>query len=243
MPKLDLSFLGGFQVLLDQRPLTRFRSAKNQGLLVYLACNSDKPISRETLAALFWPEASEKDARHNLRQALYRVRRLLNSSDEAFLLINRQTVQFNATADYLLDVEQFTTAVDANNLAEAVEYYAGDLLPGFSCSSEPFEVWLRGQREYLHQLALEAMLQAAEDGLQAGDYNAVVVMAQRQLVLEPWREPAHRQLMQAHALMGDHSSALAQFERCRRERGGFLLYLSLRSLRPPRFYKFYQLTS
>ena len=217
MPKLVLSFLGGFQVLLDQRPLTRFRSAKNQGLLVYLACNNDKPISRETLAALFWPETAEKEARHNLRQALYRLRRLLNNSEETYLRVHRKTVQFNATADYLLDVEQFTKAIDSNNLAEAIEYYAGDLLPGFSCSSEPFEVWLRGQREYLHQLALEAMLQAAEDGLQAGDNSTAVVMAQRQLVLEPWREPAYRQLMQAHALMGDRSSALAQFERCREQ--------------------------
>ena len=215
MPKLVLSFLGGFQVLFNQRPLTRFRSANNQGLLVYLACNNDKPISRETLAALFWPEAPEKEARHNLRQALYRMRRLLNSSQETYLLINRKTVQFNAASDYVLDVELFTMAVDANNLAEAVNYYAGNLLQGFSCPSEPFEVWLRSQREYLHQLALEAMLQVAKDGLQSGDYSVAVVMAQRQLMLEPWREPAYRQLMQAHALMGDRSSALTQFERCR----------------------------
>ncbi len=217
MPKLVLSFLGGFQVLFDQHPLTRFRSANNQGLLVYLACNRDKPISRETLAALFWPEASEKVARHNLRQALYRMRKLLNSSGATYLLVNRKTVQFNAASDYVLDVEQFTTAVETNNLAEAVNYYAGDLLQGFSCPSEPFEEWLRSQREYLHQLALEAMLQVAEDSLQADDYATAVTMAQRQLVLEPWREPAYRQLMQAYALMGDRSNALAQFERCREQ--------------------------
>ena len=126
-------------------------------------------------------------------------------------------MQFNAASDYVLDVEQFTTAVDANALAQAVDHYTGDLLPGFSCNSEPFEVWLRNQREYLHQLALEAMLQVAEDSLQSGDYGTAVAMAQRQLMLEPWREPAYRQLMQAHALMGDRSNALAQFERCREQ--------------------------
>lgn len=217
MSRLELSFLGGFQVLLDQRPVTRFRSTNNQGLLVYLACNHDKPISRETLATLFWPEASEKDARHNLRQALYRIRRLLDGGEEPFLLVTRQSVQFNAASDHILDVEQFTAAVDANALGEALAYYSGDLLPGFSCNSEPFEVWLRNQREYLHQLALEAMLQVAEDSLHSAEYGTAIAMAQRQLMLEPWREHAYRQLMQAYALMGDRGNALAQFERCREQ--------------------------
>ena len=105
MPRLVLSFLGGFQVLLNQRPITRFRSANNQGLLVYLVRNCDKPISRETLAALFWPESPAKDARHNLRQALYRIRRLLDGGEETYLLVNRKTVQFNAASDYVLDVD------------------------------------------------------------------------------------------------------------------------------------------
>ncbi|MCO5206914.1 MAG: AAA family ATPase [Anaerolineae bacterium] len=217
MPALVLSFLGGFQVLLNRQPITRFRSANNQGLLVYLACNRDKPISRETLATLFWPEAPEKEARHNLRQALYRLRKLLDGGAEPYLLVTRQTVQFNAVADYELDVEQFTCAIDANALGQAVDHYAGDLLPGFSCSSDRFEVWLRNQREHLHQLALEAMLQLAEDSLASNDFSTTVAMAQRQLVLEPWREPAHRQLMHAYARMGDRSNALTQFERCREQ--------------------------
>ncbi len=152
-----------------------------------------------------------------MRQALYRIRKLLDSSEETYLLVTRQTVQFNAASDYVLDVERFLTAVDANDLAKAVDLYAGDLLPGFPCNSEPFEVWLRNQREHLHQLALEAMLQVAEDSLQVGEYSTAVAMAQRQLTLEPWREPAYRQLMQAYALMGDRSSALTQFDRCREQ--------------------------
>jgi DNA-binding SARP family transcriptional activator len=76
MSRLVLSFLGSFQVVLDQRPITRFRS-KYKGLLVYLAFTSERPISRELLATLFWPEEFERNARHNLRQALYRLRGLL----------------------------------------------------------------------------------------------------------------------------------------------------------------------
>jgi hypothetical protein len=40
------------------------------------------------------------------------------------------------------------------------------------------------------------------------------VYAERQLALDPWREEAHRQLMQALYLCGQRSAALAQYERC-----------------------------
>ena len=220
MARLDLSFLGTFQILLEQRPLTRFRSANNQGLLVYLALNKEKPISRELLATLFWPEESQKSARHNLRQALYRLRGLLGDqqgSGQPFLLVTRQMVQFNPQSDYQLDVEQFMEAIEANDLETAVTHYQGDLLPGFICDSNQFEEWLRQEREILHQLALEAMVEAAQDHLQAGHYDRVKALARRQLSLEPWREQAYRQLMQAYALAGDRGNALAQFELCQKQ--------------------------
>lgn len=217
MARLNLSFLGTFQVLLDQRPLSRSHSANNQGLLVYLALNREKPISRELLATLFWPEEPQKSARHNLRQALYRLRGLLSDqqgSGQPFLLVTRQMVQFNPQSDYELDVEQIIDAIAANDLETAVTHYQGDLLPGFICDSNQFEEWLRQEREILHQLALEAMVEAAQDHLQAGHYDRVQALARRQLGLEPWPEQAYRQLMLAYALAGDRGNALAQFELC-----------------------------
>ena len=218
MPRLQLSFLGEFSVDLNGRRVTRFRSAKNQGLLVYLACQSETPISRETLAAVFWPDETEKAARHNLRQALYRLRGLFGEQQDTiapFLLVTRQAVQFNPEADFVLDVTEFTTAVDHNELIQASACYAGDLLPGFPCESEAFEAWLRQKREYLHELALEVWLQLAEDSLRSGDYGAVIRLAQRQLMLDPWREQAFRQLMKAYALMGERGKAVLQYDRCR----------------------------
>ena len=40
--------------------------------------------------------------------------------------------------------------------------------------------------------------------------------ARRCLQLEPWDEQAHRQVMQALALQGQRSAALAQYEACRK---------------------------
>jgi predicted ATPase/DNA-binding SARP family transcriptional activator len=218
MARLTLAFLNTFQVTLDWQPVTRFRSNKNAGLLVYLALQSDRLFPREVLATLFWPEESEATARNNLRQSVYQLRRVLGdleNPDKPYLLATRQTVRFNADSDFDLDVDFFLQSIAIGDLETAAALYHGDLLPGFTCDSLPFEDWLRHEREQLHQAALEAMFAVTESHLQAGRPGKAQAVARQQLLLEPWREVAWRQLIQAYALTGDRSNALAQFEQCR----------------------------
>ena len=214
MARLDLSFLGTFHATLDGRPLTHFRANNNKGLLIYLALNGERPVAREVLATLFWPDESGDTANNNLRQALYQLRQLLGdtTNDIPILTATRQSVQFNCGSDHTLDVTRFLRAIEAHDLDAAVAHYAGELLPGFTCDSLEFEAWLRLERERLHQLALEALFEAAQDHLAAGRLDKAQAHARRQLALEPWREPAYRQLMQAYALAGDRAGAFAQYE-------------------------------
>ncbi len=218
MARLSLSFLNTFQAILEAKLITQFRSSKNKGLLVYLALQYERSFPREVLATLFWPEESESNARNNLRQSLHQLRKVLGdleSPDEEYLLVTRQTVQFNADSDFILDVDHFMQAIERRDLQAAVAGYHGDLLPGFTCDSLLFEDWLRLEREHLHQVALEAMFEVTEEYLRTGQLDKAQAVARHQLTLEPWREPAYRQLMQAYALAGDRSNALAQFEVCR----------------------------
>ncbi len=218
MVHLNLTFLDTFQVSLDQQPITHFRSANNQGLLIYIALQSGKPLSRDLLVTLFWPEESTRNGRNNLRQSLHRLRSLLgdlDSPETPYLLVTRQTVQFNPESSYNLDVKAFLDAVDRGDLETAVSHYAGDLLPGFTVDSLEFEEWLRQERESLHHLALETMLEATRDCLRDGRLDEAQAIARQQLRLEPWREQAHRQLMQAFALAGDRGNAVAQYDVCR----------------------------
>ncbi|MCB8928747.1 MAG: protein kinase [Ardenticatenaceae bacterium] len=221
MPRLEVSFFGPFQAELDGVPLTNFRSVNTQGLFAYLILQAERPFSRDLLATLFWPDVPDSTAKKNLRQTLYQLRQLLNDSDEVdepFLLVSRQNIQWNPESDYTLDVQAFLAALAHGELATAVGhpdgYYQGELLPGFTCDSLEFENWLRQERERLHQLALTALNDLTARQLTQADFVAAQASARRQLALEPWREPAHRQLMLALALAGDRSGALAQVDRC-----------------------------
>lgn len=218
MTSLSLKFFNAFQASIDNQPLTKFRSANVQGLLVYLVLESGQAHSREALSTLFWPEDLGATARKNLRWTLHQLRKLLGddqASQSPFLLVNRQTVQLNRASQVQADVHQFQQAFEAADWHRASNLYSGELLPGFPCDSAGFESWLSDKQEQFQRQALDAFYQLAEQKLTDGDFAGVQQTAKRQLTYEPWREVAHRQLMQAFALSGQRGAALAQFEKCR----------------------------
>lgn len=223
MPRLAISALGTLTFSLDKQSLTGFRSAKIQGLLLYLAVEQTRDHRREQLADLLWPKADPAAANTNFRQSLSRLRRALNDKQAArpFLLVTRETVQINPEADVDLDLNRFLLMAEEGDLEGAAAIYQGELAPGFTCDSAAFEDWLRLEREQLHRLALDSFYRLGERylslGRSSGDRQAIVAaqaIARRQLALEPWREEAHRQLMNALILAGDRSAALTQYDVC-----------------------------
>lgn len=217
MNHLAFSFFGTFQARLGDAPLSSFRSAKAQGLLIYLVLTAPYAHGRDLLSTLFWPEEPEQAAKQNLRQALYLLRKVLGddrAGQQPFLCITRTAVYFNSASDYRLDVAGFLAALEQGELETAVALYHGDLLPGFSCDSLPVEEWLRQERERLHGHVIEALAKLTTNRLTHGDFQQALRFARRQLALEPWREEAHRQVMQALAALGERTAALAQYEAC-----------------------------
>lgn len=234
MPHLKLALLGGFQVTLDSRPVTRFKSNKVRALLAYLAVQAERPHRRETLAGLLWPERSDRDALNNLRYSLANLRKTLDdrSSTTPFLLIDHDTVQFNPTSDAWLDVDQLLAPIAAAHgpyaagalspaaitaLESTLALYRGSLLEGFSAGdAAPFEEWLLLRREQIAQQVTWALASLAALHEARGDYSQAQNLARRQVALHPWNEDAHRALMRTLALDNQRSAALHQFQVCRR---------------------------
>ena len=93
--------------------------------------------------------------------------------------------------------------------------YRGAFLAGLSVPGCPeFDEWLLLTREHLERLALESLQLVAQQRLAAGAYRQAEAAARRQLEFDPWREAAHRQVMQALADAGQRAAALAQYAVC-----------------------------
>ncbi len=214
---LELITLGGLQIRCGETPLTGFESRKAQALLVYLAVER-RPHTRSALAGLLWADCTESRARGNLRRVLSNLRRLAGPH----LQITTQTVAFDAGSSYRLDAQELEKLVnwDGNgppSFYETVDLYRGDFLDGFYLRGTPvFEEWMLGWRERLRTTILQALHSLATYHGRRGEHAEAIVWAGRLLALAPWREEAHRQMMQLLALTGQRSAALVQYETCRR---------------------------
>jgi len=235
MAHLALALLGGFQVELDGRPVTGFKSSKVRALLAYLAVEADRPHRRETLAGLLWPERTDRDALSNLRYSLASLRKTLEDRTAAplFLLIDHDTIRFNPASAAWLDVNQLLTQIAGAigrpggardlpapaiaALQSALALYRGSFLEGFSVGdAAPFEEWLLLRREQIGQQVASALASLVAALEAQRDYSQAQVYARRQVALEPWNEVAHRSLMRTLALDDQRNAALHQFQTCHR---------------------------
>lgn len=234
MGRLGIALFGPMQVTHNARSISGFGYDKVRALLAYLALEPDRPHRREALAGLLWPEVPERVARDSLRTALATLRQAISdeSADPPYLFITRESIQFNRASDHTLDTAEFSRRLDsvaghrhrnattcrycAGWLREAADLYRGPLLAQFSLpDSAEFETWLLPRRAALQDEALAVFERLAAHFLQRGDHLAARFFAARQIALEPWREPAHRQAMTALAYAGNRAGALKQFELCR----------------------------
>jgi predicted ATPase/DNA-binding SARP family transcriptional activator len=214
---LEIALLGPPRVVLNGQPAIEGLSGKTLALLIYIAVVG-QPQTRESVAGLFWGDAPDTQARNSLRVALASLRKVIPEH----VLITNQTIAFNRASTYWLDIEDLqarTAALDkatADGLRPLVPLYRGEFLHDFSIDGgAEWQEWVLAQRALWQQRASDGLIRLADLLMAAHDYTSARIVLQRNLHINPWQEPAHRQLMLAYGRMGDFTAALAQYERCR----------------------------
>ncbi|MFN8445404.1 MAG: BTAD domain-containing putative transcriptional regulator [Caldilineaceae bacterium] len=252
MATLQIRLLSTGTICTDNGTALTVRARKELAVLVYLLLEQSQPHSRESLQALFWQDFDNQSARNNLRVVLSHLQALLpaEKNDHKLLLANRNEVTINPEVALWVDALEFQRLIEKTQrhdhasrsncsecqqvLLAAVDLYTAEFLAGFALNDCPaYEEWLFMQRERLHVLILEAYSDLAIYAENKGDLRAARSFAQRQIELDPLREPAYRQQMRILARLGERSAALAMFERCRkvlREELGLDPELETRSL-------------
>ena len=106
--RLRLFLLGRFHLEAQGRPVELPRK-KAQGLLAYLALPSGRRHSREHLAGLLWGDMDATRARHNLRQCVSALRRILGddviADDHGAIYLDPRVVEVDVTALEQSDAE------------------------------------------------------------------------------------------------------------------------------------------
>lgn len=199
---LHIHTLGGLEISLDEQPLSGLKTRKAQALLVYLACHAGQRFSREHLQGLLWADSDKKRAAASLRQVLSGLGRALPLG---MLGLEKMDVWLDGQGDLRLDVA---------GLDEQPELYRGEFLRGFVAGDAPlWEEWLYSERERHRLAALDALLRRGEEAA-ADDPAGAIPFFQQALLLEPWRESTHQQLMRLFWRSGDRAAALRQYDEC-----------------------------
>jgi DNA-binding SARP family transcriptional activator len=214
MTMLKLRLFGGFELTGAVGPPLPTRKA--EALLAYLAVSADRAHRRDKLAALLWGDRGDVQARRNLAQTLYVIRRTLGRRGRNALVVNSRSVMLDSSR-IEIDVGKFESFVAERtpiSLGKAVGLFQDEMLVGFYLPEDAFEEWLLGeQRRLLNKaiVALEMLLSHQFDDL---DDAAAIETAQRLLALDPLQEPVHRTLMRLQHRAGSKGAAVRQYRAC-----------------------------
>ena len=206
MASFSVRTLGFPEVRCDDR-LCPLALRKGLALLVYLA-EAKRPVGRDAIATLLWPESPAAVVKARLRRLLHRLQLALGE----VIASDRSTVRLSAATDLNIDSQLFEKACDDGEFERACALYQADFLDGFSPGECPqFDEWAFFRREALRGRAIQALERVVQEKNVAGDYASAAAHATRLVALDPLSEIYARHLIRNLLLSGDRAAAERQF--------------------------------
>ncbi|MFL5386705.1 MAG: BTAD domain-containing putative transcriptional regulator [Longimicrobiaceae bacterium] len=187
-------------------PLTGRAAYKRRiALLAILAIGRRRPVGRDRVIGLLWPEHPADAARHTLSESLYVLRRELGEG--AFLAVGDEL----ALAPEVVgtDVDDFEGALEEGRLEDAVAAYGGPFLDGFYVSDAPdFEHWVDGERDRLARACARALEKLAVRAEGEGHPLAAAEWWRRLAAHDPYSARVAARLAEALDAGGERAAAL-----------------------------------
>ena len=218
---LDISLLGETRVAAEGTIVLALRSPRAMALLGFLLVHRGAPQRREYVAAQFWPDSPEGQARTNLRRELHSLRAGLPQVNR-WLTADGGTLLWRLDPECRLDVDEFEAAADAAGAAlaaadnaafrlaaaDALRAYRGEFMPAL------YDDWAAAERDRLHRRCIAVLDQLIRLEGEAGGYAAAIELARRRIDLEPLEEVGYRSLLRLQGLAGDRAAAVQTYHRC-----------------------------
>ncbi|NJN84968.1 MAG: hypothetical protein HC802_23560, partial [Caldilineaceae bacterium] len=213
----SLQLLGTFCLLYHATPIP-LSQPRLEELIALLAIHAGAPLDRGQVAAHFWPDSTEGQARTNTRNLLYKLKEAWPDVEQV-IAIERNRITWREDSGIELDIKRFaelqalaeqsqSTEQRVSWLAEAIELYRGDFLPS------GYSDWALLQREEWRGRYSE-VLEALVDGLVAlRRLDEALAWAKQLRSHDPLQESTYRRLMRIYAGLGDRASALRVYHNC-----------------------------
>lgn len=221
---------GRFEVLLDgvAVPAGQWQSRKARDLLRILVARRGRPVSRDELSELLWPDDRPDRTGHRLSVLLSIVRGVFDPcralAVDHYLVADQSSVVLNVHR-IDIDVESFLAEVSHGRglrergadtqaytlLAAAEARYRADVF-----EDEPYADWALPLREQARAAYVHALRLLASTAGALGDPAAATAYLLRLLTLDPYDEGAYAALVRTHSNAGQHGEAQRAYRRYRK---------------------------
>ncbi len=222
-PLLSARFFGSFQVSIDHRPVPLGASRRTRTLVAFMIDRGSRPVPRDALMEVFWPDSSPGAARNSLHVAMCGLRKALARSWPGSVIERHgDTYRLSEHIEIWTDVMEFERRCDLAAAAAAggrLDEAIGEceaalaLFGGEFLADDPYLDWALERREELRLRAVTCAERLGELHLEQGDLRAALAVCSRVLRDECCHEPVARRLMIAYARLGQPHMALRQYER------------------------------
>ena len=223
-PSLAVCCLGPFQVYLNDQPVGDWRNGKGKSVFKYLVTHHDRPVSKEILMDLFWPDADPSHARNSLNVTIYYIRQTLSEPlSFSHVLFKDDCYLLNPELDIWVDSEFFSQHIALaramehhENLESAIREYcdAEALYGGEFLEEDRFEAWPVSLRQSLQNDYLSLLDRLSRYYFDQQNYDACVTVCNKILAVDACQEDAHRQLMRCYSQQERSSLAMRQYHSC-----------------------------
>jgi len=217
-PQLRLRLQGHPTIWYLGKEVTALRAVKARALLYYLTTeyylDRQTVFSKEKLADLLWTGMPISSALQNLRQTLYRIRKVMPPQDQAlyFLQSNRQQINLNTEAGLASDLF-WVYPNDTNNavIEEALIRPEPTFLDHFFIPDAPaFDEWIDAVRERLLRTKLDQLKALVRQHAQQPE--AALPFAEHCIQLMPYDEELMSDYLQLLQAAGKSHQAVRTFQ-------------------------------
>jgi len=217
--------LGPLELTVAGVRVPRWSSLKARAVFQYLLLHHDRPVRRDVLMELEWPNHSHSSARNNLNVALCSLRNTLDwrGLDVPAVLHRDGCYLLNPELTWWTDHGEFRTGIrDAQHARQAgrtqqvlsachsaVQLYRGPLF-----EDDLDGDWYLPERRNLKDLYLQALEYLAEIYCESGQPALAVEYGQQAINADPCYEAAHRLLMRCFAQQHQQQLVSRQYRLC-----------------------------
>jgi DNA-binding SARP family transcriptional activator len=217
--------LGPLDLTVAGNRVLRWNSLKARTVFQYLVVQIGRPVRREVLMELMWPDHSVGSARNNLNAALYSLRNTLDQRGsrvpyilykDGCYLPNPELMWWIDRTEFLSTLQRAEAARRGGQSRQAVNAYlrAVHLYRGPLFEDDRDGDWYLPEQRRLKELYLQAVECLAEIHLEQRDLTAAVRFGQLALIADQCCEPAHRLLMRCYALQNQQQLVSRQYLLC-----------------------------